>query len=188
MSYVYLIQSEGHYKIGIANDLRNRLAQLQTGNPNVLKVESCYEFPNAQAVETVLHQKYSSARTLGEWFKLSDWQLQEFDKICEMLGGVRYSRSVQNVTLDEIDDADELAEPTDGVKFDYAAMFADGWRMDAQDSRGLYWNWRKGSGDLRQTIYGGVIKELPYPSIEEMRRVFRDGERASTIATRKEPK
>jgi hypothetical protein len=107
MSYVYLIQSDRYFKIGIANDVESRLSQLQTGNPNELVIESCYEFPNAQAVETVLHQKFSSVRKLGEWFLLSNTGLQEFDTLCEMLGGVRYSPTAITSTPNEIEEAEE---------------------------------------------------------------------------------
>ncbi len=57
MQYIYLLESSGYYKIGIANDVAARISQLQTGNPNQINLVVCYGFENAAPVEGVLHQK-----------------------------------------------------------------------------------------------------------------------------------
>lgn len=177
MSYIYLIQSVEFYKIGIANDVESRLSQLQTGNPNELAIVSCYEFPNVQAVETVLHQKFNSFRKLGEWFHFYSKEVKQFDEICEMLGGVRYSPNSVISDQSEVEEAEEIQETamTEGAKFDYAQMFADGWRMETVNENGKKrnWVWRRGNDTSRKTMYGGSMNSLPYP-IEEMRRIYRD--------------
>ena len=81
MQYVYLIKSETLYKIGIANDPEGRLAQLQTGNPHVLELLSCYGFNNASVVEKSLHQAFSGANFRGEWFTLDNTLIQQFQSL-----------------------------------------------------------------------------------------------------------
>jgi hypothetical protein len=177
MQYIYLIRCQNFYKIGVANDVQSRLAQLSTGNPFPLELMAAFGFENANAVETVFHQKFACRWQRGEWFSLNPPELEIFTQICQMLDGKEEDIVTSKIDESELEEAEELATPIEGGKFDYAAMFADGWRMEKQDSRGLYWNWRKGFDgydEHRRTIYGGVIKDLPYP-IEEMRRIYRDG-------------
>lgn len=178
MDNLYLIRCNEYYKIGIATELQNRLTSLQTGNPYRLIVEACFQFPNAAIVEKVLHQKFARVRKLGEWFELGSREVYEFVSVCEILDGVRSEFTNELVNPVEIEEAEQVQETNNvGAKWDYAAMFADGWRMNVQDSRRLYWNWRKGSEGNSQTIYGGAIADLPY-SIEDMRRIYRDGEKS----------
>lgn len=176
MQYVYLVQSgDDYFKIGIANDPKSRLAQLQTGNPIKLQLVSCYAFEDATPVEKALHQKYSEFRVNGEWFTFDYNPRSDFSLVCDLLGGkpLDIPQAQQEAEPEEVELAEESQEVSEIDKFDYAQMFADGWRMADQDNRGLYWNWRRGN-DNREVIYGGAIKKLPY-SIENMRRVYRDG-------------
>jgi hypothetical protein len=110
MSYVYLIRSIEYYKIGIANDVESRLAQLQTGNPNELVIEACYEFPNSQTVEAVLHQKFIYVRKRGEWFQLTSADLETFNQICTLLGGEHIENIDNTASLEEVKDAEEMQE------------------------------------------------------------------------------
>lgn len=177
MQYLYLIKCQQFYKIGVANDVENRLAQLSTGNPFELEVLAVYGFANAQFVEAAVHQRFSWARVRGEWFELDDEQLSDFHKICDLLGGSRPTEVPTVANESEIEEAEVLAEPTEGAKWDYAAMFADGWRMEKSTSKGVtgrYWCWRKGS-ENKKYLYGGLLEELPYP-LPDMRAIYRDGE------------
>jgi hypothetical protein len=183
MSYVYLIRNGESFlfKVGIAQDVESRLAQLQTGNPVELVVESSYEFPNAEIIEKVLHQKWSSVRTRGEWFDFNTRDVEQFDEICRLLGGVPYSPNADVSSPEDVEEAESLAEPAEGVtKWDYAAMFADGWCMDIYgngrtNGQGKYWGWRKRKDGQSGYVYGGLIDELPYP-IPDMRLIYRDGQ------------
>jgi hypothetical protein len=178
MENLYIIKCNEFYKIGVANDLESRLASLQTGNPYPLVVLACFEFPNAGIVERALHQAFASVRSRGEWFALGGADLESLLTLCRGLGGHNVHVQSELVPEQEIEAAEAIQETVldNPDKWDYAAMFADGWRMDKQDSRGIYWNWRKGFNENRQTIYGGAVAKLPYP-IEEMRRIYRDGDR-----------
>jgi hypothetical protein len=87
--YLYLIKcNDRFYKIGKATNMQERMSQLQTGNPYKLCLIAAYGFPNATVVERCLHQRFVNARTNGEWFGLSDKDLEDFIQLCEMLGGI----------------------------------------------------------------------------------------------------
>lgn len=109
MQYLYLIKCREFYKIGIANDVQSRLAQLSTGNPFELEPVTVSGFDNAIAVETVLHQRFASRRRRGEWFELSAEDVIEFDKIVYLLHGSG-APDITDVNEAEIEDAEEVQE------------------------------------------------------------------------------
>jgi len=180
MQYVYLINCQQFYKIGIANDVQSRLAQLATGNPFDLEVLAIFGFANASPVETALHQRFANTRKHGEWFSLSENDIQDFLKICRLLGGDE-NRLPTLASDQEIEEAEEVQESTfDGDKWDFESMFADGWTMDIghdgkESENGArkynYWSWRKRKANEKGYIYGGRIADLPYP-VDEIRRRF----------------
>jgi len=66
---LYFVQSTrgGAIKIGFAIDLAARISNLQTGNPEGLKVLLAYDGTSED--EEQLHARFNSLRTRGEWFK-----------------------------------------------------------------------------------------------------------------------
>ena len=68
--YLYIMQSSGngHLKIGRAKDPKARVAQLQTGNSEEIKLIASYEGWGWR--ESDLHVKLGSYRLKGEWFSL----------------------------------------------------------------------------------------------------------------------
>lgn len=163
-----------YHKVGIANDVEARLAQLQTGSPLDLSIEECYSFDNAEIAEKAIHQAWKKERVRGEWFELLGDGVNRFQTICSLLGGQVFVPESYDANDEAVEVAEEMSEPVGDIKFDYSAMFAVGRRMAEQGRDSKYWNWRRGSVN-RETIYGGRITDLPYP-IEEMRRIYRDGE------------
>lgn len=65
---LYIIQSDvtGNIKIGRSKNPQKRLKQLQTGNPNKLKLIA--EFKGEGWKEKILHERLSAYRLNGEWF------------------------------------------------------------------------------------------------------------------------
>lgn len=65
---LYIIQSDltGMIKIGRSKDPQKRLKQLQTGNPNKLKLIASFEGEGWK--EKILHERLDSFRLEGEWF------------------------------------------------------------------------------------------------------------------------
>lgn len=85
--YVYFIQEQkasksAPVKIGVAQDVIQRLMNIQTGNPRTLKIVATLgPFSEAQAfdLERGLHRRFKSLRLRGEWFS---------GKALKMLGGI----------------------------------------------------------------------------------------------------
>ena len=75
--YLYLIRAGEYTKIGVAKDPTNRLTAISTGcpiKPEILATKAfgklCY------LVERYLHIKYIDKRSNGEWFQLSDQDIE----------------------------------------------------------------------------------------------------------------
>ena len=69
---VYFIKARGtdRVKIGWTNDLKKRLANLQTASPFRLKVLLVLD-ESSRSVEKSLHDRFATARVCGEWFLLT---------------------------------------------------------------------------------------------------------------------
>ena len=78
---VYLLESQGFYKIGATTDVVKRVKVLQCGNPSPIKVVLFCQVDKARKVEKALHHKYSSRNVSGEWFKLSKKEVSEVSEI-----------------------------------------------------------------------------------------------------------
>lgn len=67
--YVYFVQGEcgGPIKIGHSQNVAQRMKELQTGYPDILKLIGM--IPGNVALETKIHQELEGYRTKGEWFK-----------------------------------------------------------------------------------------------------------------------
>ena len=109
MQYLYIIKCQGFHKIGIANDVKSRLAQLSTGNPFILEVVNVYGFENAEVVEKAVHQRYKNLRQRGEWFMMNEHALSEVRQICSLLGGQpeNYSEEVTNAEIEVEEDVQD---------------------------------------------------------------------------------
>ena len=182
MQYLYLISCksgfETFYKVGISNDVEARLAQLQTGNPLKLSIEACYGFNNAEIVEKSIHQAWKNEKVRGEWFDVSGCE-DNFNDICKLMNGEVYVPYDYETTEESIEEAEEIGESSHNAKFDFVAMFSDGWWIERSNSKGKreYWVWRKTLETGRDYLYGGRIVDLP-KSLEEMqawRRSIIDG-------------
>ena len=88
MGFVYLIESidAGTCKIGITkNDPNKRLKQLSTGNDSPLILVSTFKTDNYRKLESWLHRKYSDKRLNGEWFMLSEEDINSFTATCHSI-------------------------------------------------------------------------------------------------------
>lgn len=75
--YVYLIRESfaGLVKIGIAKDLSARIASMQAGCPQELTLIGYVLTANARRIERNLHVMYVEKNYRGEWFSLSDCEI-----------------------------------------------------------------------------------------------------------------
>ena len=82
MSKVYILNQKGtnKYKIGVSNDVAERISQLQCGNPNKISKIIYRTVPDAYGIERYLHEQFQSCQCQGggsEWFELTDFQVQQ---------------------------------------------------------------------------------------------------------------
>lgn len=88
---VYVIQAgnkKGPYKIGVADNPKQRMADLQIGNHvdlRLLLVIPCSSRRNAYHLETRLHRELGGLRIRGEWFN-SKLKLKEVIERAEKKG------------------------------------------------------------------------------------------------------
>ncbi len=76
-NYVYLIRAgNGLTKIGISYDIQKRLNMLNTASPVELSLIFFFEPSNAVKTEKYLHIKFDKKRVKGEWFNLSDSEIE----------------------------------------------------------------------------------------------------------------
>jgi hypothetical protein len=95
MTSVYLIRAgkTDNYKIGIADNVDNRLSNLQSANYENLSLIGSVEFDTrfiALVIEQNLHGEYKSLNTRGEWFRFSNDEISTVEvkmktKITEVL-------------------------------------------------------------------------------------------------------
>ena len=88
MGYVYLIgeiENSGRYKIGSTRgkSVANRLKQLQTGSSSELYVKDAVETEHPFKLEKMLHNHFKSSNLMGEWFELSESDVEAFKGVCE---------------------------------------------------------------------------------------------------------
>ena len=75
---VYVIHAEGtdYYKVGIANDIQDRISRMQGSCPHGLTLVKTIACRNAAAKEKEMHSRLNQYRVRGEWFKLQPDQVQ----------------------------------------------------------------------------------------------------------------
>ena len=75
---VYLLESDGYYKIGRTTDLISRFGKTPqaTDNPHQLELIYAKEVDGYVRVEETLHDVLIDFRVRGEWYDLNDKQLQ----------------------------------------------------------------------------------------------------------------
>lgn len=70
LRYVYLLESDGLYKIGFARDPNTRRKRLQTGSPKPIRIVHTIRTWHYRHVEEKLHDHFDDKRVRGEWFAL----------------------------------------------------------------------------------------------------------------------
>lgn len=85
---IYLINqyNSNLYKIGITKrNIKYRLKEIQTCNGNKVDYIFLFDTKYDRILETALHKKYYPAQTIGEWFELTDDQVNEFLNECKKI-------------------------------------------------------------------------------------------------------
>jgi hypothetical protein len=71
--YLYLIQQKGSsfFKVGISNNVKRRLENLQSGNPHKLYIVRYWKISN-KGIETLVHNVLVEYHVRLEWFDIPD--------------------------------------------------------------------------------------------------------------------
>lgn len=79
-----VIDDKQMYKIGYTKrDVKMRLNEFKTGNPADFMVVKTFETDRyAATIENMLHKHFFRQNVNGEWFYLSQQDLDDFDGIC----------------------------------------------------------------------------------------------------------
>tara|TARA_R110000851_G_scaffold152826_1_gene294624 strand:+ start:1143 stop:1457 length:315 start_codon:yes stop_codon:yes gene_type:complete len=89
MGIIYLLvenREEARYKIGITKyNGKKRIKNLSTGNSDEITVVAEFESRFNRRIETSLHNRYSTKRLKGEWFKLEKLDVYHFVYDCQAL-------------------------------------------------------------------------------------------------------
>jgi Meiotically Up-regulated Gene 113 (MUG113) protein len=86
---VYIVKCNEFYKIGVADDMKSRLINLQTGNPYPIELIKTYDVP---WVEKEVHEilKMANLHVRNEWFAMNDATLKTIMEYIEL--HEKYSR------------------------------------------------------------------------------------------------
>lgn len=110
--YVYVIGAEnGPFKIGVAKDVKRRLALLQTGSYSKIyihAVKKCDDRAHAYSVEAAAHKALSEMRMTGEWFSCAladalsaaDAELSSTSRADSNDAGLAYFKNQSQAALD----------------------------------------------------------------------------------------
>lgn len=115
--YIYFVRTKGTKaspflcKIGKTGDLRQRLPSLQTGSQDILEYAECvYVGRNVATVEHEIHLELKSLRAHGEWFLITEGQINE---ICMWIATRKMSLEAPVVAACRADDHPPFISPTE---------------------------------------------------------------------------
>ncbi len=79
---LYIVRSLGtsNFKIGVTQNLKQRVSNIQTGNPNQIEIYNYYRTDKAWILERYLHKKYKQYNIGGEWYELDFNSLNQLHK------------------------------------------------------------------------------------------------------------
>ena len=75
--WVYVMQADKYYKIGISQNVSARMNQISPKMPFVLSLLCKMKTSDMSGAEAKLHEKYSEFRVRGEWFELPPSAVEE---------------------------------------------------------------------------------------------------------------
>lgn len=101
--WVYFMGAEGSdlTKIGFSTRPKARLSQVQSGNPERLRI--LYAVPATKDVEAYLHNVLEPVRTVGEWFR----NAPVVRLVGEQLLALHLARSMKSLDIDFWPEDDE---------------------------------------------------------------------------------
>ena len=79
LEFLYIIKQGDllHYKFGRSYEVENRIKSLQTGSSHTLIIIGKYECKDCKTLEAKIHQYLKNNNLVGEWYCLSDDDLED---------------------------------------------------------------------------------------------------------------
>ena len=122
--YVYLLRCENLYKIGYAMDVRKRVSEIQSMVPFHVELVSSHTTSQARKTERLLQMLYSDKVVRGEWYSLTDEDVQKFSELASSLPKLENAldlsldakREATKTRIDKIKTANELNVAMVGIK------------------------------------------------------------------------
>jgi hypothetical protein len=78
--YVYMLESDGLFKIGMTQSVPRRWAQIAGGAPGEVELVHYLRTDDPSGIERYWHQRFESVRMGGEWFALSVSDVRAFKR------------------------------------------------------------------------------------------------------------
>jgi hypothetical protein len=81
---VYMLQAGDYFKIGMSINLDKRLSQIKLQLPFPVEVVHVIQVAHALQAEAHWHRRFAALRRNGEWFLLSEADVDEFKRVSRM--------------------------------------------------------------------------------------------------------
>ena len=75
------IKDKNKYKIGLTSNLKQRISSLSNQNPFEIKLITAIENNDIYKLESELHKKFADKNIKGEWFELSQKDVDYIKRI-----------------------------------------------------------------------------------------------------------
>jgi hypothetical protein len=96
---LYIIKTGSYYKIGITQDIKSRIKNIETHNPFKPELIFYEKIPESHKIEKLLHLKYKHKNIKNEWFKLSSRDINSIIKEIVKLTNIDYLTDRQQKIL-----------------------------------------------------------------------------------------
>lgn len=97
--FLYLLECENYYKIGISNNPKLRFTAIRTANPFEVIPVMCifgYDKKIIRGIETKLHYKFKHIKHRNEWFIKSDEIISQIKSLIDNEKFFEYSDFVKD--------------------------------------------------------------------------------------------
>jgi predicted GIY-YIG superfamily endonuclease len=107
--YIYIVECEGLYKIGITKNVKKRISGMTTGNPFEIQVIKARIVQACRENEKMMHNKFRCKNKSGEWFDLSDNDLELASKMIDKMKSGKIKKSVRTMLKKDVKAYKEFA-------------------------------------------------------------------------------
>lgn len=106
--FLYLLECQGHYKIGVSQNVKNRVHDIEKSIPFDISVVGHAWLDNAYKAESYWHKHYARHRIRGEWFLLPSQNLLDIAMFMQSEGGFVRLDLLTSCACQDINEADMI--------------------------------------------------------------------------------